>query len=350
MTAPSRRVDGDQSRHNVRMAGELSRSVGRSVDAGPGGGGNQGAVRALALDILCRGLGSRLATNVQYQESLEVGSGTVQKALQWLARAGVVALQARGHQGTYITDLDFGGLWRVAGLGELWISMTQPGAVEAHGLAQGLAEEAHRLGVPLVFEYVRGAQERTNRVLKGNATAVVLSCGAATSIGVSSRHRSLDVLDLGPHTYYAQSSVVVIAPRGAQRPPERIAIDRASYDHEQLTLAEFPPEDGYHYVECDFPGVPAAVLEGLADAGIWHRLSLLIPMRLLGLETALPHRPATLRTVKQLSNAQVLWRADRPEVAAFFRLVRIDVLRARQRKLLKLEPDSPELRAQLWLA
>lgn len=304
---------------------------------------------ALALDILCRGLGQRLATNVQYQEQLNVGSGTVQKALQSLTRAGAVSLKARGHQGTFITDLDVGALWRTATIGELKISMTAPGAIEAHGLAQGLSGEARRLGIPIVFEYVRGAEVRTRRVLGRSASAAVLSCGAAKSIRVSAQSKILDVIDLGAHTYYYANSFVVISRPAAIHPPTRIAIDSASYDHEKVTFAEFPSDERYEYVECDFSSIPAVVLEGRADAGVWHRRSLLIPLRLLDLEVRSLARPAALRTVEHLSNAQILWRTDRPEIAAFLRLVRTEAIRVRQHELLKLDPDSPELRAQLWL-
>lgn len=312
-------------------------------------GGNQRAACSLALDILCRGVGHRMATNVQYQERLNVGSGTVQKALQSLKRAGAVSVQARGHQGTFITDLDFGALWRTATIGELKISMTAPGAIEAHGLAQGLSDEARRLGIPIVFEYVRGAEVRTRRVLTGTASAVVLSCGAAKSIGVSAQSKVLDAIDLGVRTYYHANSVVVISRPAEVHHPTRIAIDSTSYDHERLTYAEFPSDEGYEYVDCDFPSIPAAVLEGRADAGVWHRLSMLVPLRLLDLDVRSLARPGALQTVEHLSNAQILWRTDRPEIAAFLRLVRTEVIRARQLELLKLDPDSSELRAQLWL-
>ena len=42
----------------------------------------QKALTAVSLDILHAGIGGRLTPSIQLQEKLEVGSGTVQKALQ----------------------------------------------------------------------------------------------------------------------------------------------------------------------------------------------------------------------------------------------------------------------------
>ena len=58
----------------------------------------QKALTAVCLDILQAGIGGRLTPSIQIQEKLEVGSGTVQKALQELIYNGGVVLRVKGHQ------------------------------------------------------------------------------------------------------------------------------------------------------------------------------------------------------------------------------------------------------------
>lgn len=66
---------------------------------------NLTASQQIAPDLLGRDVGERLPTALRYQESLEVGSGTVQKALRDLESVGAVRARARGHQDTGILEL-----------------------------------------------------------------------------------------------------------------------------------------------------------------------------------------------------------------------------------------------------
>src|ERR1700690_4231516 len=102
---------------------------------------NQGAVGLLARDILRRAVGDRLPTSMQYQELLNVGSGTVQKGLRVLESAGATELRARGHQGTFIVARHVGRLWAIAGLGPVTGAMPLPDSPEGSGLAAGLREQ-----------------------------------------------------------------------------------------------------------------------------------------------------------------------------------------------------------------
>lgn len=71
-------------------------------------------VAFIARTIITLGLSGRLPTTSWFQEVLEIGSGTVQKALQELKKSGAVTLVSRGHQGTFVVSWNFPLLWSAA--------------------------------------------------------------------------------------------------------------------------------------------------------------------------------------------------------------------------------------------
>lgn len=306
-------------------------------------------LRELARDVIRRGPGARLATSSQYQERLNAGSGTIQKALRELSRLGAVELRSRGHQGTFVLDSDLSLLWAVAGLDPVRLVLTPPGALDGYGLARGLGDEFARLGVPLELSYARGGAERVRRVEEHRATVAVVSGGAAEAFLPTKS--ALNRLDLGSDTYYSEDSVGILSREdfSAEKPKDiRVGIDSRSSDHVSLTHAEFPPSDGYTYVECDFVRMPAAVLEGRVDVGVWHRLVLVIPLSSVGVAYQPLSRPAARALRRGLSNAVLVFRNDSSEVAAVLRQLEISAIASAQKELVALEPDSASLDAAIW--
>ena len=106
----------------------------------------QKALTAVSLDILQAGIGGRLTPSIQIQEKLEVGSGTVQKALQELSENGGVVLRVKGHQGTLVIDYNPAILWRSAQLAPLRISLTPPGAQELGALSMNIRNQFRKFG------------------------------------------------------------------------------------------------------------------------------------------------------------------------------------------------------------
>jgi hypothetical protein len=306
-------------------------------------------LRELARDIIRRGPGARLATTAQYQERLKAGSGTVQKALRDLSRLGAVELRSRGHQGTFLVDSDLSLLWAVASLGPLRLVLTPPGALDGYGLVRGLSEELGRLGVPLEFSYARGGAERVRWVEERRASVAAVSAGAAEAL-LSGNDR-LDGLDLGPDTYYSEDSIGVLRRADAtvtEPQRTRVGIDSRSPDHVALTHAEFPTTAGYSYVECDFVGMPAAVLERKVDVGVWHRLLLVIPLHIVGVSFQPLTQPAARALRRGLSSAVLVHRRDSEEVAGALRQIDISAVRSTQRALLELESDPAAIESAIW--
>jgi hypothetical protein len=310
----------------------------------------QRAIAALARDAVALGPGGRLPTNLEYQQSLGVGAGTVQQAVRILTTSDALEIAARGHQGRHVVRRDVGALWSLARFAPVRFVYPPPGPLELYGLMEAIGEHLAALRVPFTVAHRQGGLRRVDLITAGEADATVLSHAAAVRLGDGSG-ADLGWCDLGQDTYYAPGAIVVLR-RTADPPPHeplRVGIDRASFDHVRLTEAEFPPGPEHRYVECDFPGMPVAVLEGRVDVGIWHRALLLIPPQLAGLALDPLRRTEAVDARRELSGAVVLFGSPRPEVAVVCRDLDGVQVRERQEELLALDPSDPRLAERYWL-
>lgn len=299
------------------------------------------ALRAVAMDIIQAPAGERLQGAVEYQGSAGVGSGTVQKAFAMIERAGAAVTQAHGHRGRFVISRDLGKLWSLAALPPVRVVMTPPGATEIYGMVEGLTAEFDRLGIPLRIEYRRGAAARLERTRHGPTMAVV-------STGAAAAHQpecgdDLAVRAMPADSYYGNESIVVLHRRGGSPDSKpgsfRIALDEASDDHVQLTRAQFP-EPGHRFVSCAFTQVPAEILRGTVDVGIWHRMLLLIPPTIVGLVEEPLAAPAE-KIRRQLSAAAVAFSPANPALRAVIDAMSFsDVVGEQQQLMHRLATDS----------
>lgn len=313
------------------------------------------AAQQIARDLITRPVGGRLPTAAEYQRLCGFGSGTIQKALADLQSVGAVELRARGHRGTFLLDRDLGRLWSLSGLGPVTAVLPLPNCSEWAGLATGLRQEFKRLGIPLQAVYIHGAYARARLVAEGEADLAVMSEGAAqellsSQLTIASR--------LWPCSYYSADSVVVLWRPGLNEPAavarpgtdtqeqpgrgggyqavRRVGIDRNSYDHTQLTLAEFPAAQGseYEYVQYDYPYLPAAVARGEVDVAVWHRTALGIPIELVGIKTSRLRNPSALTLSNRLSRAVIVSHPGRIEISSLLGEIDWQIVRDVQQKVL----------------
>ena len=246
----------------------------------------QKALTAVSLDILHAGIGGRLTPSIQLQEKLEVGSGTVQKALQEISESGGVVLRVKGHQGTLVVDFNPAILWKIAQLEPLRISLTPPGAKELGALSFGIKNQLRKEGIGIEFDFVLGAQKRLDTLSKTSYNSALISRGAAKSRNLLD-NQNYSILDFGPQSYYQLGSLVMLTSPKIPNPNQlRVALDKNSYDHETLTLNSFRNQKGVEYVDCPFTEVPSVILEGKADTGIWHRVESVISPEQAGLKVS----------------------------------------------------------------
>ena len=290
----------------------------------PLGGALQPAVRRIATDALALGTGARLPTNAEYLRDHQLGAGTVQRALKVLEERGALRTTSHGHRGRTVDTVDVGQAWQAGGLAPIRLILPPGGPAEIDVLEAALAEELTRLGIPHTVTHLRGGSGRLAAVLAGSHDIALTSAGVVPD-GASRLTRVL-----APGTYYAPGRLASVHRADATAAARRVAIDTQSPDHAALTTAEYPTDEGFAYVETPFTRVPAAVLRGEVDAGIWHLQESVIPLDLAGLRTEPLHRPATQRAWERLSAAVLTGWGGRPELAAVLAALRLDDVGAAQ--------------------
>jgi hypothetical protein len=293
---------------------------------------------AIARDLLTRQPGERLPTVGQYQERLGIGSGTVQSRLRTLTSIGAVTLQARGHQGTSLLELDLSKLWSVARFGSVRGILPLPEAFEPVGLAVLLRRRFQQLEIPLELLYLHGSGQRIDLVREGRAHFAVASKPAAVEATSTSPGRWL-TLDFGPDSYHREDSMVVLLrPHlGSDDRISKIGVDPECHDHVALTHAEFPAEEGYTYSVYSHSRLPTAVAEGIIDAAIWPRTTPVIPLAAVGIAVRPLHRHEAIAVNRALSCAVLLADADCPEVVGVLRSIELSAVRSIQEEILRSE-------------
>ena len=300
----------------------------------------QKALTAVCLDILQAGIGGRLTPSIQIQEKLEVGSGTVQKALQELIENGGVVLRVKGHQGTLVLDYNPAILWKSAQLEPLRISLTPPGAQELGALSMSLRNQFRKFGLGMELDYIRGAQNRLDTLSNDLHSAALISIGAAKSRNLLN-NKNYSILDFGPESYYQRDSLVVLSSSKISNPKKlRVALDKTSYDHETLTLNEFENKAGVEYVNCPFPEVPSAILEGRADTGIWHRVQAVISPELAGLKVSQLGSGSLGYDKTSISNAVLIWPSSLKEISALLGMIEIKEIKKELQATAKAKASS----------
>lgn len=300
----------------------------------------QKALTAVCLDILQAGIGGRLTPSIQIQEKLEVGSGTVQKALQELSDNGGVVLRVKGHQGTLVLDYNPAILWKSAQLEPLRISLTTPGAQELGALSMSLRNQFRKFGLGMELDYIRGAQNRLDTLSNDLHSAALISIGAAKSRNLLN-NKNYSILDFGPESYYQRDSLVVLSSSKILNPKKlRVALDKTSYDHETLTLNEFENKAGVEYVNCPFPEVPSAILEGRADTGIWHRVQAVISPELAGLKVSQLRSESLGNDKASISNAVLIWPSSLKEISALLGMIEIKEIKKELQATAKAKASS----------
>lgn len=298
---------------------------------------NHRALQGVARDIIARPVGDRLDTTLGYQHEFQVGAGTVQKALQLIKSIDAAELRAAGHQGTFIVSKDIGLLWNLAGLAQVRVLLTPPGPVELYGLSLGLSAEFDRLEIPLVHQYARGADTRLSLLREREADLTVVSAGVAKNLADDPEW---SLWDIGGGTYYSAGSLQIVSRAGSSDPHargQRIGIDRSSSDHSHLTTVEFD-EARHTFVDCSFQQIPTAILENRIDAGIWHRMLLLVPLELIGLEASALDQSAAATDADSISGAVLVARSDNSPVTAVVDAVDLRKVRKRQSEILDADP------------
>lgn len=281
----------------------------------------QRTVRAIVIDALAMGPGETLPINTHYLAQFETSAGSIQRALRLLSDQGALKVVSRGHLGRVIRSIDVGRAWNIAGLRPICLLFPPAGPPEIDAITEHVINilTKHHIAYSIVRK--PGGASRLEALARGEADI------ALTSAGV--RSHSSDTFDdemtygFGRGSYYGGGNLLLIT-RATQNEPgefDRIAIDRDSPDHEKLTSILYSAERSYTLVDVPFPQIPAAILGGDADAGIWHNSKLTIPLELCGLRATPMTGSEYERIWNKLSAAVLTGNKCRPELRSLFRVI-----------------------------
>ena len=228
------------------------------------------AVIKLANLLLTHQRGDRLQPIQFYAEKFKTGVGTMQAAISYLQEIGAVALDSRGHLGTFVREINYPIIWSLIGQNHIVGGMPLPYSRRLEGLATGLHEAFEQAGVALNLVYTRGALNRLQALAKGKFDFVILSRFAfnkAAHYGVTIE----EVLSIGTGSYVGQH-IILLTNHEKQYIEDgmRVGIDPSSIDQVLLTKEACRGID-VKYIEINYMNLMTAMQKGQIDATIWNQ-------------------------------------------------------------------------------
>ncbi|NPV71055.1 MAG: hypothetical protein HPY55_10490 [Firmicutes bacterium] len=222
----------------------------------------------IARDLLGRRPGERLPRVQDYAETFQTGHGTIQHGLKLLVEAGAIALEARGHLGTYLAAMDCKKLWEISGQAFILGLMPLPYSRRYEGLATGVYEAFRKANVPFNLAYIRGSANRLQALERNQGDFVVLSRMSVEA--AQKEHDITIVVGFGPRTYVGEHALVLRkGVHGAITEGMRVGVDPHSLDQCQLTrrLCEGKRVE---MVEIKYTQVIEMLELGRIDAVVWN--------------------------------------------------------------------------------
>jgi len=256
----------------IRKADALRRALARDLIAVPPGG-NLSPIRTLAK---------------RYQASV----GATQIELAALATEGAITLDSRPGRGAVLLDRDVGRLYEAAEQGPLLVALSLPSTERINGLATALRAGFTGVGVEAYLSFIRGSRPRIEALAQGRCQVAVMSRLAADAlIG-----RRLEILLTLPPGTFVREHRLFYSKRLGGRPIRRVAIDRASYDFERLTILEFG--SSVEYVPLNYLRAVREIEAGRVDAAILD-----VEDALMRYPADMPSRPLSDATLRSLDGS-----------------------------------------------
>lgn len=223
----------------------------------------------LARELMTMVVGDRIATVASYADKYGTARGTVQSALKLLEEHKAIALEPRGHLGTFISYIDYKMLWRFTDLGTIMGVMPLPYSKLYEGLATGLYKSMNDKEIPFSLAYMRGAETRLDALKAERYDFAVVSKLAATySIKDGAE---LDIaLEFGRYSYVNEHALIFADKHKIKiEDGMRVGLDSTSIDHYLLTIRQCEGKK-VKLVELAYNQIITKLNNGEIDAAIWN--------------------------------------------------------------------------------
>ncbi|WP_019119517.1 GntR family transcriptional regulator YhfZ [Brevibacillus massiliensis] len=179
--------------------------------------------------------GDRIPKISELAEKMHSGRGTVQVALKRMEELGAIKLESRGHQGTFLIEMDLPKMWQIAAFEMVTGAMPLPYSKRYEGLATGLYSVFEEANVPFSLAYMRGAESRIKSLLNKRYDFILISRYAAKKAMEEGTAIEV-VLNFGVGTYLS-AHTLLFADKSFNEIQDgmRVGLDFDSIDQRNLT-------------------------------------------------------------------------------------------------------------------
>lgn len=224
-------------------------------------------INSLAKEFMTKEEGDRISTVAEYAEKYSLARGTVQLALKFLCELEAVAIDRRGHLGSYLTMIDYMKLLNVTDINFIVGVMPLPYTKRYEGLATGLYNSEFAKRFSLNLAYMRGAVNRLESLMQNRYDFAVMSKLAAKYY-IANGHDIDIVLSFGRNSFVGNHAIVFFDPKTKTiADGMRIGIDSTSIDHELITRRLVAGKK-VQLLDMPYNVIKAKLREGELDAAV----------------------------------------------------------------------------------
>ena len=223
----------------------------------------------LAKEFVLLNVGDRLESITYYENKFNVARGTIQNAIKSLCDDKAISIIAKGRNGTFLQNIDYGKLQNDFGIGSLIGAFTMPASITTKGLATAFYKTLGSLDCSIV--YARNAKIRIKMLQEGKCDFTVCSMHSAEKYLENNRHIKL-LFNFGPYTYLSESILIFRDKEKKKLEPHmRIGYDPDNDDY--TSMIDFVSKDikNLQFVEVKNQKIPEALQKGLIDVGVWAK-------------------------------------------------------------------------------
>lgn len=224
----------------------------------------------LARELISMLEGDRIDTVSSYAKRFDSARGTVQKVLKLLEKEEAIALEKKGHLGTYITLIDYNKLWQFTYWGVLTGASPLPYTRKHEGLATAMYYQMEKRNIPFSFAYMQGAENRARGLLNERYDFIILSKESAQEL--ISKHDELEIaIEFKPYSYLSGYALIYLEEKYKEIVDGmRIGIDYNSPDHVKLIKA-LCKNKRVEYVELQYTRILPSLIMKDIDATVYNK-------------------------------------------------------------------------------
>lgn len=265
----------------------------------------------LAREFIAFQPADRIETVGNYAKRFKTGRGTVQAALKLLQDEKAVTLESRGHLGTFITNIDYQTLWKLAGMGAIRGVMPLPYSKRYEGMATGLYKAFEEADLPFSLAFMRGAHKRVEALAAADYDFAVTSELAACY--EKQKYTNLEILRLFGVGSYVGSHKIIFRDSSRREIEAGMRVGIDPYSPDQFLLTKYECEGiEVEYVETFYNQILNKLNSGQIDAAVWNKDEIL--EKRLNYNMGRLSNPKSVNVSAQAATAVLLVSKERAEI------------------------------------